>query len=134
MGWSLVLLYREVTYIHNLICSNRCTIFVSNSFENRVLRRIFGPKREEVAGGWRKLHKKEHHNLYAPQDIFRVIKRRRIRWAGLVTRMREIKKAYKVLVGKTKRKSPLGRPSRRWEDRSYRNRVRSRGLDSSGSG
>jgi hypothetical protein len=72
--------------------------------ENRVLRRIFGRKRGEVTGEWRKLH----------NDIIRQVKSRRMRWAGHVTRMGEERKVYKVLVGKPKGKRPLGRP--RWED------------------
>jgi hypothetical protein len=62
-------------------------------YENRVLRRIFGPKREEVAGGWR-LHNEELHKFYASPNIIRVIKSRRMRWEGLVTRMGEIINAY----------------------------------------
>jgi hypothetical protein len=85
-------------------------------FENRVLRRIFGPKRDEVMGEWRKFHKKELHNLYSSPDIIRQVKSRRMRWAGHVARMGEERKVYKVLVGKSKGKRPLGRPRRRWED------------------
>jgi hypothetical protein len=79
-------------------------------FENRVLRRIFGPKRDEVTGEWRKLH------LYSSPDIIRQVKSRRMRWAGHVARMGEKRKVYKVLVGKPEGKRPLGRPRRRWED------------------
>jgi hypothetical protein len=85
-------------------------------FENRVLRRIFGPKRNEVTGEWRKLHNEELHNLYSSPDIFRQVKSRRMRWAGHVARMGEQRKMYKVLVGKPEGKRPLGRPRRRWED------------------
>jgi hypothetical protein len=84
--------------------------------ENRVLRRIFGPKRDEVTGEWRKLHNEELHNLYSYPDIIRLIKSRRMRWAGHVARMGEERKVYKVLVGKTEEKRPLGRTRRRWED------------------
>jgi hypothetical protein len=63
-------------------------------FENRVLRRIFGPKRDEVTGGWRKLHYEELHNLYSSPSIIRIIKSRRMRWAGHVTRMGEKRNAY----------------------------------------
>jgi hypothetical protein len=69
-------------------------------FENRVLRRIFGLKRDEVTGEWRKLHNEELHNLYSSPDIIRQVKSRRIRWAGHVARMGEERKLYKVLVGK----------------------------------
>jgi hypothetical protein len=80
-------------------------------FENRVLRRIFGPKREEVTGGWRKLHNEELHGLYSSPGIVRVIKAKMIRWAGHVARMGEVRGTYNILVGR-----PLGRPRRRWED------------------
>jgi hypothetical protein len=85
-------------------------------FVNRVLRRIFGPKRDEVTGEWRKLHNEELHNLYSSPDIMRQIKSRRMGWAGHVALMREERKVYKVLVGKPEGKRPLGRPRRRWED------------------
>jgi hypothetical protein len=84
-------------------------------FENRVLRRIFGPKRE-VDGSWRKLHNDELHSLYSSPNIFRVIKSRRMRWAGNVARMGEGRSVYRVLVGRPEGKRPLGRPRRRWED------------------
>jgi hypothetical protein len=84
-------------------------------FENRVLRRLFGPKRDEVMGEWRKLHSEELHNLYSSPDI-RQIKSRQMRWVGHVARMGEENKLYKVLVGKPEGKRPLGRPRRRWED------------------
>jgi hypothetical protein len=81
-------------------------------FENRVLR-IFGPKRDEVTGGWRKLHNEEVHNLYSSPSIIRMIKSRRMRWAGHVARMGERKNAYRILVGKPEGRRPLGRPRRR---------------------
>jgi hypothetical protein len=81
-------------------------------FENGVLRRIFGPKRDEVTGECRKFHSGELHNLYSSPDIIRQIKSRRMRWAGHVARIREGRNVYRVLVGKR----PLGRPRRRWED------------------
>jgi hypothetical protein len=84
-------------------------------FENRVLRRIFGPKRDKVTGEWRKLHNEELHNLYSSPDINRQVKSRRMRWAGLVARMGEERKLYKVLAGKPEGTRPLGRPRRRWE-------------------
>jgi hypothetical protein len=68
-------------------------------FENRVLRRLFGPKRGEVTGEWRKLHNEELHNLYSSPDIIRQVKSRRMRWAGHVARMGDERKVYKVLVG-----------------------------------
>jgi hypothetical protein len=86
-------------------------------FENRVLRRIFGPKTDEVTGEWRKLHNEELHNLYSSPDIISQIKSRRMRWAGHVASMGEERKVYKVLVEKPEGKRPLGRPRRRWEDR-----------------
>jgi hypothetical protein len=72
-------------------------------FKNRVLRRIFGPKRGEV-GSWRKLHKDEFHNLYSSSNIVRVIKSRRMRWAGYVAQMGEGRGVYRVLVGKSEGK------------------------------
>jgi hypothetical protein len=85
-------------------------------FENRVLRRIFGPKRDEMTGEWRKLHNEELHNLYTSPDIIRQVKSRRMRWAGPMARMGEDRKVHKVWVGKPEGKRPLGRPRRRWED------------------
>jgi hypothetical protein len=82
-------------------------------FENSVLRRIFGPKRDEVAGSWRKLHNEELHNLYSSPSIIRMIKSRTMRWAGHVARMGEKRNAYRLLVGKPKGNRPLGRPRRR---------------------
>jgi hypothetical protein len=81
-----------------------------------VLRRIFGPKRVEVTGEWRKLHNGELHNLYSTPDIIRQIKSRRMRWAGHVARIGEGRNVYRVLVGKPEGKRPLERPRRRWED------------------
>jgi len=85
-------------------------------FENRVFGRIFGPRREEVTREWRKLHNEELNDLYCPLKIVRVIKSRRIRWAGNVARMGERRSVYRVLVGKHEGKRPLGRPRHRWED------------------
>jgi hypothetical protein len=85
-------------------------------FENRVLRRMFGPKREEVMGDWRKLHNGELHNLYSSPDIIREIKSRRMRWAHHVAGMGVGINVYRVLVGKPEGKRPLGRPRRRWDD------------------
>jgi hypothetical protein len=84
--------------------------------ENRVLRRIFGPKRDGVTGGWRKLHNEELHNLYSSPSIIRIIKLRRMRWAGHVARMGEKRKVYRLLVGTQEGKKLLGRPRRRWID------------------
>jgi hypothetical protein len=85
-------------------------------FENRVLRRIFGPKRDEVTGEWRKLHNEELYGMYSLPNIVRVIKSRRLRWAGYVACMGEGRGVYRVMVGKSEGKRPLGRPRRRWED------------------
>jgi hypothetical protein len=82
-------------------------------FENRLLRRIFGPKRDGVTGGWRKLHNEELHNLYSPPSINRITKPRRMRWAGHVARMGEKRNVYRLLVGKPEGKRPLGGPRRR---------------------
>jgi hypothetical protein len=81
-----------------------------------VLRRIFGPKRNEVTGEWRKLRNKELHGLYSSPSIIRIIKPRRMRWADHVARMGENRVAYRLLVGKPEGKRPLGRPRRRWVD------------------
>ena len=85
-------------------------------FENRVLRRIFGPRRDEITGEWRKLHNEELNDLYASPNFVRVIKSRRMGRAGHVARMGERRGLYRVLVGKPEGKRPLGRPRRRWED------------------
>ena len=85
-------------------------------FENGVLRRIFGPKRGEVTGEWRKLHNEELKGLYSSPNIVRVIESRRMRWAVHVASMWEGRGVYRVLVGKPEGKRPLGRPRRRWED------------------
>jgi hypothetical protein len=85
-------------------------------FENRVLRRIFGPKRDDVPGGWRKLHNEELHNLYSSPSIIRIIKSRRMRWAGHVARMGAKRNVDGILVGKPEGKRPLVRPRRRWAD------------------
>jgi hypothetical protein len=84
-------------------------------FENRVFRRIFEPKRDEVTGGWRKLHN-ELHSLYSSPSIIRMIKSRRMKWAGHIARMGEKRNAYRTLVGEPEDKTPLGRPRRRWVD------------------
>jgi hypothetical protein len=83
-------------------------------FEKRALRRIFGPKIDEVTGGWRKLHNEELHNFYCPPSIIRMIKSRRVRWAGNVVLLVEKRNVYRVLVGKPEGKRQLGRPTRRW--------------------
>jgi len=83
-------------------------------FENMVLRRIFEPRRDEVTGEWRRLHNEELNDLYPSPNIVRVIKSRRMRWAGHVARMGEERGVYRVLVGKPEGKRPLGRPRRRW--------------------
>ncbi|KAJ4427803.1 hypothetical protein ANN_25456, partial [Periplaneta americana] len=84
--------------------------------ENKVLRKIFGAKRDEVTGEWRKLHNAELHPLYSSPDIIRNIKSRRLRWAGHVARMGESRNAYRMLAGRPEGKKPLGGPRRRWED------------------
>jgi hypothetical protein len=106
-----VVLYGCETWSLTLREENRLTVF-----ENRVLRRIFGPRRDEVTGEWRKLHNEELHNFYSSPDTIRQVKSKRMWWAGHVARMGEDRKVYKVLVGKSEGKRPLGRPRRRWED------------------
>jgi hypothetical protein len=85
-------------------------------FGNWVLRRIFGPKRDEVTEEWRKLHNEELNDLYCSPSIVRVIKSRRMRWAGNIVRMGERRCVYRVLVGKPEGKRPLGKRRHRWED------------------
>jgi hypothetical protein len=84
-------------------------------FENKVLRRILGPKMDEVTGEWRRLLNKELYALYSSPNIIWVIKSRRLRWAGHVARMGENRFAYRALVGKPERRL-LERPRRRWDD------------------
>ena len=84
--------------------------------ENRMLRKIFGPKRDEVTGEWKKLHNEELNDLYCSSNIVRAIKLRRMRWAGNVACMGEKRGVYRVLVGKPEGKSPLGRHRCRRED------------------
>jgi hypothetical protein len=85
-------------------------------FENSVLRRIFGLKRDEVTEEWRKRHNEELRDLYCSPNMVRVIKSRRMRWAGYVAQMGEDRGVYRVLVGKLEGKRPLVRPRRGWED------------------
>ena len=113
---SYLLIYLFVLYLNIYLCSltlreeRRLRVF-----ENRVLRGIFGPKRDEVTGEWRKLHNAELNDLYCSPNIVRVMKLRRMRWVGHVARMGEGRGVYRVLVGKPEGKSPLGRPRRRWK-------------------
>jgi hypothetical protein len=105
--WAFTVCYREsFTFLplHRL-----------RLFENRVLRRIFGPKRDEVSGDWRNLHDEELHNLYTSPNIFRMTKSSSMRWTGHVARMGE-RNSYRILVGKPEGRRPLGRPRRRWVD------------------
>jgi hypothetical protein len=85
-------------------------------FENMVLRSIFGPKRDEVTGHWKKLNNEELHNLYSSPNVIRLIKSGRMRWAGHIVRMGETRNAYRILVGKPEGNRPLGKPRCRWVD------------------
>jgi len=85
-------------------------------FDSRVLRRIFGPRKDEVTGEWRKAHNEELNDLYTSPKILRVIKSRKMRWEGHVACMGERRGVHRVLVGKPEGKRPLGRPTHRWED------------------
>jgi hypothetical protein len=104
-----VVLYRCETWSLTLREEHRLRLF-----ENRVLRRIFGPKRDEVIGGLTELHSKELRHLYSSPSITRIIKSRRLRWTGHVARMGKKRNAYRSLVGKPEEKRPLGRPRRSW--------------------
>jgi hypothetical protein len=106
-----VVLYGCETW--SLTLREECRLRVS---ENRVLRRIFGPRRDEVTGEWRKLYNEELNNLYSSPNIVRVIKSRRMRWVGHVARMGEERGVYRVVVGKPEGRRPLGRFSRSWEN------------------
>ena len=85
-------------------------------FENKVLRKIFGAKKDDITGEWRKLHNAQLHVLYSSPNIIRDLKSILLRWAGHVARMEQSRNAYRVLVGKPEGERPLGRPRRRWED------------------
>ena len=100
-------------------------------FQNRVLRRIFGPKRDEITGEWRKLHNEEFNDLFSSPNVVRVIRSRRMGWDGHVARMGESRGLYRVLVGKPKGKSELGRPrSRRVDNKKMdRKEVRCGGIE-----
>jgi hypothetical protein len=106
-----VVLYGCETWSLTLREERRLRVFV-----NRVLRRVFGPKRDEVTGEWITLHNEGLNDLYSSPTILRVIKSRRIRWAGYVARMGKGISVYRVWVGKPEGKRPMGRPRRRWED------------------
>jgi len=100
-------------------------------FEKWVLRRTFGPERDEVTGEWRKLHNEELNDLYSSPSIIRVIKSGRIRWVWHVAHMGERRDLHRVFVGKSERKKPLGKPRRRWEGNIKMDlqEVRRRGMD-----
>jgi hypothetical protein len=97
----------------SLILRKECRLRV---FQNRVLRRIFGPKRNEITREWRRLSNKQLYALYSSPDIIRITKSRRLRWAGHVARLRVMRGTYRVLVGKSEGRRPLQRPRRRWQD------------------
>ena len=97
-------------------------------FENKVLRKIFGAKRYEITGQWRKLRNAELHSLYSSPNIIRSLKSRRLRWAGHVARMEHSRNGYRVLAGRSDGKSPLGRLRYGWED-SIKMDMREAGCD-----
>jgi hypothetical protein len=108
-------------------------------FENRVLRRIFEPKRDKVTGEWRKLHNEELHDMYSSPNIIKIMKsRRRMKWAGHAARMGEKRNAYRLLMGKPEVERPLGRPRRiskktqkkKHEGKQHRNKTQMRNLQS----
>jgi hypothetical protein len=94
----------------------QCNAFHTCQSVQQVLRRIFGQKRDEVTGEWRKLHNEELRDLYSSPSIIRIIKSRRMRWVGHVAPIRKKRNAYRLLVGKPEGKRLLGRPRRRWVD------------------
>jgi hypothetical protein len=104
-------LYRCETWCLTLREEHRLKVF-----EKRVLRRISGPKRDEMVRGWRELHIEELHKLYSWPNIIRMIKSRRMRWAEHVARMGAKRNAYRILVGKPEGKRPLETPGHRWKD------------------
>ena len=106
-----VVLYGCETWSHNLREERRLRVF-----ENRVLRGIFGPKRDEVTWEWRKIHNEELNDLHSSPNIIRVINSPRMSWEQHVTRMGDRRDAYRVLVGNSEGKRPLGKPRRRWEN------------------
>jgi hypothetical protein len=103
-------------WVENIIMDLREIEYGLRVFENRVLRRTFGPRRDEVKGDWRKLHNAELHNLYSSPNKIEMIKSRRMRCTGYLARMGETRNAYRVLIGKPEGKRLLGRPRRRWVD------------------
>jgi len=105
-----MVLFNFVSYVFLLLRKERKL----RVFENMLLRRIFGPRRDEVTGEWKRLHNEELNDLYSSPNIVRVIKWRRMRWAGHVARMGEGRGVCRVLVGKPEGRRPLGRPRRRW--------------------
>jgi hypothetical protein len=99
-----VILYGRETWSLTLREEHRLKVF-----ENKVMRRIFGSKRDEVTGGWRKLHNEELRDLYSSPSIIRILESRMMRWVGHVARIGENRNVYRLLVGKPEGKSPLGR-------------------------
>ena len=111
-----IMIYRTIILLVVLYGCETWLLTLREECRLRVLRRIFGPKRDEVKGEWRKLHNEELNTLYSSPNIVWVIKSRRMRWAGHVARMGEGRGVYGVLVGRPEGRRPLGRPRRRWED------------------
>jgi hypothetical protein len=109
--WKTIILYGCETWSLTLREEHRLRVF-----ENKVLRRTFRPKMDEVTGGWRNLHNEELRDLYSSPSVIRTIKSRRVWWAGHVARMGEKRNAYVLSVGKPEGKIPLRRPRRRWAD------------------
>jgi hypothetical protein len=105
----------DFVWVRNLVSDTKGGTYAEDVWEQGAEEDI-GPKRDEVTGGWRKLHNEELRNLYSSISIIRIIKSRRMRWAGHVARMGEKRNEYRLLVGKSEGKRPLGRPRRRWVD------------------
>jgi hypothetical protein len=116
-----IVIYKTIIFPAVLYGCDNCSLTLREKhilkvFENRVLRRIFGPKRDEVTGEWKKLHNVELRDLYSSPSVLRIIKSKRMRWTVHVERMQGKKNAHMLFVGKPEGKRPLGRPRLRWVD------------------
>jgi hypothetical protein len=123
-----IIIYKTIILPVALYGCETWSLTLKEEHRLRVLRKIFEPKRDEVSGGWRKLHNEELHNLYSSPSIIRMIKSRRMRWAEHVARMGVKRNACNILGGKPEGKRPLGRPRHRCVD-NIKMDLRERGWD-----